>query len=121
MKFFLPDKSDEIIQSQADHLKARNVRAIRFIEYEHDHSRIEVEVGKPRKEYGQRIGPRGGRIAGADFERLAHSTGKTVQMILLSGGLIEVYSEPNDGWSFPSYVGLNELKGDKTEYFDPWD
>jgi hypothetical protein len=121
VKFYLPEQPDEVTQDQARLLKARGIRAIRKIEYEHNSSRFIVEVGHPRQEYRRQTGPRGGRIKNAEFSRMAHSTGSVVNMILETPSVIEVYSAPGDGWGFPSLVGDREVTVGTIEYFDPWE
>lgn len=93
------------------------MRAIRKLEYEHEGSRFELEVGKTRLEFRRQTGPRGGHRKDAHFERIGRSTGGMIVLVVDVGHLIEVFSSPAGRWANPSYVGRNEVSG-AIEYFD---
>ena len=117
MKFFMPELDDEEVAKQLEAIRQRPGRAIFKMKYEHDRSRFEVEVGKPRKEFRHKTGPRGGYIKDADIERLGRDTGGTVVRIVDLGDVIEVYALPGLGWSVPSFVGRAELT-EPPDYFE---
>lgn len=60
-------------------------RRIYSMDYEHESSRFEVTVGKPRKEYRRRNGPRGASIENADYDRLGADRGTEVSGIVAAG------------------------------------
>jgi hypothetical protein len=66
-------------------------RRIYSIDCEHESSRFEVTVGKPRKEYKRRTGPRRASIEKADYDRLGAETGTEVSGIVAAGGQIYVW------------------------------
>lgn len=92
-------------------------RAYKLV-YENGDDRYEVTVGKPRKRYRLRTGPRGGRIPNADFERLGHDTGTVVSGIIDTGDLLYVwsYGPPFGEWHNPAMVGRAGVRS--IEYFD---
>ena len=78
--------------------------------YRHDGDKFEVTVGKPRKIYKRRKGPRGGYIKDADWQGWGTDIGSTVTAIEDAGNVIYVHSEePSKGWANPSMVGHGEV------------
>lgn len=125
MRFFVPYLKDDPeaaeVQWQAWLVASSAPAASRRIysmEYEHESSRFEVTVGKARKEYKRRTGPRGGYIKNADYNRLGAETGTEVSGIVDAGGLIYVwsYGPPFGGWPDPSLVDEGEVR--RVDYFD---
>jgi len=88
------------------------------MDYEHESSRFEVTVGKPRKEYQRRTGPRPTSIEKADYDRPGAETGTEVSGIVAAGGQIYVwsYGPPFGGWPNPSLVDEGEVR--RVDYFD---
>jgi hypothetical protein len=126
VKFFIPHLVDDPVAAETEwssYLAANSAppesRRIYMMTYEHGGSRFEVTVGKPRREYVRRTGPRGGRIKDADFNHSGSETGTVVSGIVdARGDLIFVwsYGPPFGGWHNASLVGRSEIK--ELEYFD---
>ena len=123
-KFFIPHlrEDPEAAEAERRYLSESpappDSRRVHKLTYEHDGDRYEVTVGKPRKRFRRRTGPRGGYIEDADFERFGRDTGTAVSGIIDTGDLIYVwsYGPPFGGWGNPTMVGPGEARS--IEYFD---
>ncbi len=125
MRFFIPYLKDDPEAAEVQWrawLEASSApatsRRVYSMEYEHDSSRFEVTVGKPRKEYERRTGPPGGYNKNADYNQLGSETGTEVSGIIDTGGLVYVwsYGPPFGGWANPSLIDVGEVR--RVEYFD---
>lgn len=118
MRFFVPRATAEQNLKIWQDLTAAGQRAVFAVTYGHEGSKFVVTVGKERQEYRRQTGPRGGYIKNAGHVGWAISTGSTVMLIINTGTLLEVHSEPpSRGWANPSLIGLNEVTS--VDYFEP--
>ena len=116
MKFFLPDGTDEKRSEILERLRANGHAALYRLTYNHEGDQYELEVGRPRKKFARKTGPRGGYIKNAEPSTYGTETGGTVVLIVSTENVIEVWSEPARGWAVPSIVGRSEVV--RSERFD---
>jgi hypothetical protein len=89
---------------------AQGARQVQAITYEHDGDRYEVAVGRPRKVYRRRTGPRGGYIKNAGHQSWGTETGTVVTRIEAGDPFCVWSEEPCGRWANPSFVGPHEIR-----------
>ena len=124
MKFFIPYLKDDPAAAEAEwqqYLLGSGVpagsRRVYSFTYVHDDGyKLEVTVGRTRKQYRPKTGQRGRY---AEHERLGRPTGSEVSAIIDGGGeRLYVWTHgPSSGeWENPQWVGRGEVT--RIEYFD---
>jgi len=118
MKFFIPNTTDEAVQSQLDHMIGRGIRPVFSYTYVHDGDKIEVEVGMRRVVYSPLRGPRGGRIKNAELSRGGVAQGNVVDLIMETSGELQTLSKQTTEWGPWSYVPIESVVPGTLVYFD---
>jgi hypothetical protein len=125
MKFFIPHLAEDPAKAEAEWARyladspaSPTSKRVYSMTLEKEGSRYVVTVGKRRKVYKQKTGPRGGYIKDADYNTWGSETGTEVSGIVHGGDLIYVwtYGPPFGGWANPSFVGRREVTS--IEYFE---
>ena len=69
-----------------------------------------MTVGRPRKVYRRRTGPRGGYIKDAGQQPRGTETGSVAMTIDGGDPFCGWSEEPSRGWANPSFVGCREVR-----------